>query len=574
MTRKGCTVAVLQNGTPRNRLQTHHAMIFSRHRSRLRGHTLMEVVVAMVASAVLLAGLGSVMFIAAEVAYTPSAAVRRTESADVVNQISEELRYATLIIQKTPQILEFVVADRNNDGTAEKIRYAWSGTPGDPLYRTFNTAAAVAVLDSVNAFSVVFTVKPQATSLTTTVESAEQVLASNSAVQIGIDRDVTPTSYIAHQVFPSFFAGIPANAVSWNATKVDFYGSKSGATIDTLVLQLRATGDPNDEPTSYVLGEASVSESQIGNSPSWNTIVFPTPIRNLTFTRRYALVWGAIGAAAARVRVNDSLPTGVLESNDSGGSWQYNSTRQLYGQIYGTYTTPGPTYNVTRNHVTDVQLVLQSGEKSHARIDAAIPLLNRPELLSAYWRADFDRNPTTTNANGDSSADWVVTGGGSFNPAAIINGIWYAAGALETRPLNDFTTTTIVDVRCRNTTVGGNGAVICVNADRQGGQYAPLLVYVQRQSDDTQTLTLHGRTSDSTTNQLFTRPQLTDAFIRVRLMILPQNNLVNLQINGEDQGTYTYSTYAPSSSTDRFVTLYGDSSLAEFDYVDVRVATN
>ena len=70
------------------------------------------------------------MFIARQVAYTPTAASRRVQAADVINQISDELRYATVITQQTSQILEFVVADRNNDGTAEKIRYEWSGVAG------------------------------------------------------------------------------------------------------------------------------------------------------------------------------------------------------------------------------------------------------------------------------------------------------------------------------------------------------------------------------------------------------------------------------------------------------------
>ena len=97
---------------------------------RVYGFTMLEMMVAMVASAFLLAGLGSVMFIARQIAYSPTAAARRAKTADIVNQISDELRYATVITQQTSQILEFVVADRNNDGTAEKIRYEWSGTAG------------------------------------------------------------------------------------------------------------------------------------------------------------------------------------------------------------------------------------------------------------------------------------------------------------------------------------------------------------------------------------------------------------------------------------------------------------
>jgi hypothetical protein len=194
-------------------------------------------------------------------------------------------------------------------------------------------------------------------------------------------------------------------------------------------------------------------------------------------------------------------------------------------------------------------------------------------LLAAYWRTEFNGNPTAYNSNGDGVADWALASG-NMGGATFINGIWHSAGTLETRPLADFTTTTTVEVRCRNASVGGNGAVVRINADRQGGQYAPILVYVQRQADGTQTLTLNGKTSDAATQQLFSRGKLSSGFLRYKLTILPANNLVNLQINGEDQGTYTYPTYAPASAADRYITLYADTSAAEFDYFDARVGTN
>jgi len=224
--------------------------------------------------------------------------------------------------------------------------------------------------------------------------------------------------------------------------------------------------------------------------------------------------------------------------------------------------------------VSTVRITLQTGSQGTSRIDASAPMRNLPELLNTYWRTDFDRSPTATNANGDSSADWALTGGGSFDTTKLSNGIWTATGAIETRPLADFTTTTTVEVRCRNTSVGGNGAVLQINADRQGGTYAPLLVYVQRQSDGTQNLILSGKTSDAVTKQLFTRNKLPSSFVRYKLTILPANNLVNIQINDEDQGTYTYPTYSPSSTTDRYATVSTDTSSSEFDYVDVRVGTN
>ena len=277
------------------------------------------------------------------------------------------------------------------------------------------------------------------------------------------------------------------------------------------MVQIRSAGEAYQGPTSDVLGQVSIAEASLTSTMNWNTATFPSPIRGLSLARTYMGVWsGQGGGNAARLLVNDSAPSGVLESSDSGASWQFMTTRQMYGRVYGTYTTPGTAYNVTRNFVTHVRLVLQAGGESHARVDASVPLTNTPEVLSAYWRTDFDRNPTTTNANGDASADWAMAGGASFDTAMLINGIWYATGALETRPLHDFTQTTIVEARCRNSSLGGNGAVLRINADRQGGQYAPILIYLRRLSDETQTLSLNGKTSDAITKELFIRTRLSE----------------------------------------------------------------
>jgi hypothetical protein len=122
--------------------------------------------------------------------------------------------------------------------------------------------------------------------------------------------------------------------------------------------------------------------------------------------------------------------------------------------------------------------------------------------------------------------------------------------------------------------VGGNGAVVAIYADRQVGSYAPILVYLQKQSDGSQTLTLYGRTSDTVTKQLFSRSRLSSGFVRFRVTIVPQSDIVNLQINDEDQGTFTYPTYAPSSTADRYLTISTDTSASDFDYVELRSGTN
>jgi hypothetical protein len=542
---------------------------------------MLEMVVATAASAVLMVGLGSVMYIARQVAYAPTAAAQRAKTADIANQISDELRFATVITQNTSRILEFVVADRNSDGTAEKIRYEWSGTPGDPLRKTVNGGTPADVLSSVYAFNVTLQQKSKTTTLTTTNESAESLFMGNPTVVTGNYRDIDTNNFVGVQIVPAAIMNTPSNDISWNLSKVEFDGKQYGTATETLTVQLRTTGDSAllspDAPTSSVLGQTTLPESSLTATDGFNAVTFPNGgVRNLSFNRFYqvVLMQQSGGGQAAKVTAYNSGAAADFETSDGGASWQYIAPRQLFGRIYGTFTTPGTSYTVTRNYVQYVRLGLQAGSQSHARIDSSIPLRNTPELLAGYWRTDFDRNPAATNINGDTSSDWAVTGGGAFDTTKLNGGVWTATGAIETRPLNNFTTTTTVEARCRNTSVGGNGAVMALYADRQNGTYGPILVYLQKQSDGSQTLTLNGRTSDTITKSLFSRTGLSGGFVRVRLTVVPASDLVNLTINDEDQGTFNYPRYAPTSASDAYLTVSTDTSSSEFDYVELRSGMN
>src|SRR5687767_13477913 len=143
-----------------------HCWTIQRHPAVMHsGHTLLELIAAMICSAVLLAGLGSVMLIARQVAYTPSAATVRTETSEAVSWLADELQYATLLIDQSPKTLEFVIADRDGDGRAERIRYEWSGTPGDPLVKTVNGGTPKNILEQVDQFQAAYVLKPETTTL-------------------------------------------------------------------------------------------------------------------------------------------------------------------------------------------------------------------------------------------------------------------------------------------------------------------------------------------------------------------------------------------------------------------------
>ena len=550
------------------------------HRRAL-GHTLMEVVVAMVAGTVLMGGLASVMFISRQVAYTPTASVQRIEAARAISDINDELRYATLLIQRGPRAIEFVVADRDGDNRAERIRYHWGPKdplarppqPGDSLWKTFNGGEATSVVPSVENFLLDYTVEDEVATLETTTDNGETVIAKYDAAGSNRDRAIGASGSINPWVAQRIdLAAVPAGALSWNATRVIFTADPSSSADETLRVELRLSGD--NSPTSHVLTAIDIAEATLSGSQS-----FDLPIRGLSLSRKHALVWANYGSAeAAKLYYNDAdqPTTSVLESTNGGASWRFVEDQQVYYQLLGTYSMPGPTYNLTRKFIPRVRVTLQADPATHARVEAGIQLVNRPELLSAYWRADFAGDPpndppvaidpTAADHNADGTNDWELVAA-TFDVTTLSNGIWTVDGQLESRPANDFTGVTIVEARCRG------GATLRINADQQSGVHAPLIVRVRPQGN-AQRLTLEGESAPGVTKPLCHVADLSgdlnddSSLIQFRLTILPAQDLVNLQINGEDQGTFTYPTYGPASA-DRAVSLSGTG--AHFDYVEVRV---
>jgi hypothetical protein len=517
--------------------------------------------------------------IARQIAYTPSAAIHRLEASKIVNELADELRLATFVTQRTATLLEFVVADRDGDGTEERIRYEWSGTPGDPLLRSYNDGDSIEISESVQDFSLAFTSQDITTSIETTTDSAEVLLQSNTTLQSSNFRNIDNLSWAAQQIDPSTFTSAPpANALHWNATRVEFQASKSSPVSGTLFVQLCSTGSPVNGPTSHTLGQADIGESNLTTVADWNNAPFASQVRNLALHRKYAIVWStASSSAVGKLRTDTNSASGVLESTDGGASWQYMSTKQLYYRLYGTYTTPGPTYDVTRSYLSNVAVRLQTSAQAHSRVDASISLTNLPELLSAYWRTDFDTDPTVSDVNGDGTADWQaaeavgIVGAVPYDASSLSEGTWRVKGQLQTQPLNDFSKPTTVEVRLRDTSAGGSGAITWINADWGNGLAASLAIGVWQETAGTQSFWMGAQTSDVTWKVLLEQDTLTTEFVRCRLTFLPEHDLVNVEINGQDMGTFSYPTYAMSSN-DRFLYVYGDTDTAEFDYVEVRVS--
>lgn len=124
-------------------------------RRKLRGgYTLVEMLVASASAAVLIAGLGSSIFIVSQ-AFDASdgAVVQELNTSIVIEDMLADIQLAERFsIQSTTQV-EFSVPDRDGDGENETISYTWSGTAGDPLLKAVNGSPPEAVIESVDSLS-------------------------------------------------------------------------------------------------------------------------------------------------------------------------------------------------------------------------------------------------------------------------------------------------------------------------------------------------------------------------------------------------------------------------------------
>lgn len=123
-------------------------------RARAAAFTLIEVVISTIIVSLIMGAMVSTMLMAQRAMDTSSAGNQSVTTANqVVSQITNELSVAVSITEQTATAVTFTVPDRDGDSQAETIRYAWSGTAGDPLTRQYNGGAVVTIAENVHYFN-------------------------------------------------------------------------------------------------------------------------------------------------------------------------------------------------------------------------------------------------------------------------------------------------------------------------------------------------------------------------------------------------------------------------------------
>lgn len=343
-----------------------------------RTFTLVELILSTAIMSILMAGLASAILIASHALpsrNTPTDALLK--ASDVAERMAGELYCALTFTERTGTSLEFTLADRDADLAPETIRYAWSGTAGDPLTRRYNGGAVAHVLDDVQEFALSYdlkTVIEQPDPVTN--QSPEHVLSSYDTPTDPADFAITDKLWIGQYFVPA----LPADTIEWEVTRVTFQARIHGANKGITAVQLRPPG-AGMLPSTTVLEQALMYESSLGPSYSWEEFSFSN-VSGLSPTEGLCLVLALNKKEAdlADIQYDNNGGSGLLTTSNGGGSWVHDGSASMMYYVYGTATTLTTPDPVTREWLRQVGIAVRVGSEPSARVETSTQILNVPEV--------------------------------------------------------------------------------------------------------------------------------------------------------------------------------------------------
>lgn len=541
---------------------------------RRSAFTLTEAVVTLSISAILMGALGSAVYIAGFAVPTKTGAMSRvSDAAAVLEAMAVDIQYAQAILEYNSQAVTVLVADRNNDGAVERVRYSWGGA-GTSVMRQYNAEPAMAVIHSPQEFQLSYTTATRTEQVDgVATEDASETLLYEFASASGLrNKSMSGNTYVGQ----SFSPVLPGKAVGWKPTR--FITSMRRALVGAVRWDLYLA-DADGLPTGESLANcnALLLTSLV---PITFSVTNPPLIRA---DQSCALV-GRATLGSVDVQASD-VGAGLLESTSAGATWTVKNEGVLL-QVYGNAIWPQSKITLSQTYAKGVTISLTTSAATTAQ-RIAVPTLNCPEMLSQVWQLDFSRDPTTADSNADSTADVRPADNSAVSATPVSGGTLSPTKDLVLEPANELSTPTRIDLRAKSGPAAGSSARLLINLERTATKAAPVALYLTTSSDGTSTLrvfndaSMYAKQSGavvsneapvdaiSSVQPLLAIKSLPRDMTDVRLVTDPDNDRVALFVGQVHQGTFTYQSYTLTSPSSRAV-LGGDGG-AEFDGVSIRI---
>lgn len=353
------------------------------HIAARRGFTLIELVAALAITAILMTGMGSAMIIAGQAIPDGRSPVEiAAESRNILDRITEDLLYATSVTEKTTTAITFTVADRNHGPIGpETIRYAWSGTPGDPLTLSYNGAVAVDLIEDVRSFAMTYMTEANAAAPVPIIEQDEEVFVSQDGTNSGFGDTFALGS--GTRCAEYFEPSLPADTVSWRITRTMFVISPAGGTTGVIAVEVtavdQATGEPGSTVETVLLPESDLLAA------NWHEVQFasaggldPASGCFISFAKNSG--GGSAGVLSIGVGSVNSPATSYF-SDAGSGVWLEDNTTDIWLWVWGKVSRPDPNPPPPLDAwLSAVRIELQVGADSSTRTQTEVQVLNAPDV--------------------------------------------------------------------------------------------------------------------------------------------------------------------------------------------------
>lgn len=507
-----------------------------------RAFTLAEMATAMAVGGIVVTGLGSALMLstrALPTAETLTGEDRRLARA--LDLIAEDLAAAVHLTELTTTALTLTHHDRTGNTAPETVRYAWSGTKGDPLTRADNAGKPFEIATDLEDLTITWTTQtiPEIYAPRTVEKSAGDLYAYTTTGGT-TPYTLNATTYFSQIISPT----LPAEATDWTIDTIELYCDSNDDGDPKGYFHFGIfTADIDRGPDTELWDEGQETKDIIPKAAGWVT---SKPAGNAG--------WIAAGTPAAivyrpmrapdgdqnvdpvRIRLGGASVTTFFSLN-GGDSWTKLASVTPVHRIRGRYRYQIAGMTVERDFVTSVTVSATDTQGRRARTTA--PMRNYPEVLDAVWELDFTDDPTLGDLNADGAPDWSVEGDPDFGDSKFKEGWWRIDDTLvaEPTPALDAAVTTI-EARLKTDSINGRAAGIELAADadatRAGRLWAELWA-----SGSAGTVILRSRDSGGADVELH-REDITDPVVDLRLVLIPKLDTVHLHINGAHAGTYGY----------------------------------
>lgn len=341
--------------------------------------TLIELMVSLAMFSIIALVLQSALLLASRaIPDAKSAVSNQISSSRAADRLTSELSYALTVTESTANAVTFTVADRNNDGTAETIRYSWSGVAGEPLMRQYNGGTASAVLDDVREFTLAFDKRSQKNPATYT-EAGESLLYSFTGGLLNNTNSIDTDEWSGQYFVPS----LPNNAVYWRITRVRYQAEKNSTDDGKTRVQIR-TATAGGLPTTTVVDQSTLVENTMSGSWAWQDTYF-TGAARLDPAAGACIVFRFAGGSdescdVLAKTVSLALTSGakLLTTSNYGSTWSANALSSMPMYVYGVSATQDPdTYSY---FLMDVRVALRSGADAAGRVNTAAQVFSQPQV--------------------------------------------------------------------------------------------------------------------------------------------------------------------------------------------------